>query len=107
MENELREIISPYQVGIQLDISREILDAIEKNHHGDVGQQRSKVIGKWYSSPGDHTWEVLANAIERIGGHGRLVEKLRRKHEGIHTLRWRVSIINFRVCGKKKMFLVW
>ena len=59
----VKEVTKPYQLGIQLKIDSSELDTIERNH------------------PKDPSWTTLANAVEKMGGHARLVEELRRRKE--------------------------
>ena len=75
----IREVIKPYQLGIQLKIDSSILKTIEKNHGGDIDRQKTEVIEHWLHNSPDVSWTTLANAVERMGGHARLAETLREK----------------------------
>ena len=59
------------------------LDTIEKNHPGDIDRQKTAVIKYWLRNSPDTSWATLANAVERMGGHARLVERLREKEQTI------------------------
>ena len=76
LEIELKEITNPYQFGLQLDIDPKDLDQIERDHKGNVAQQRSEVIKHW-SRNDKCTWEKAADALKKMGGHGNLEKKLR------------------------------
>ena len=55
------------------------LRLIEKNHSGDVARQRTEVITYW-SRNNECTWEKVADAVKKLGGHGNLEKKLRQIH---------------------------
>ena len=76
---ELTEVTDPYQLGIQLRIDTSILKAIEKDHLGNTNRQKTDVIEYWLRNSPDASWAALASAVERMGGHANLVERLRRK----------------------------
>ena len=59
------------------------LDSIEKNHLRDIDLQKTEVIKYWLHNSPDASWTTLANAVERMGGHARLVETLREKEQTI------------------------
>ena len=73
----LREVTESYQLGIQLNIAPSTLKAIEKNHHGDIDRQRTEVVEYWLRNSSDASWITLANAVERVGGYGNIVQTLR------------------------------
>ena len=75
----LTEITDPYQLGIQLKVDLAELDTIEKNHPGNIGRQKTEVIKYWLRNSLDASWTTLANAVERMGGHANLVQRLRNK----------------------------
>ena len=77
----LKEVSRPYRLGIQLKINSTDLDEIERNHHDDVDRQKTEVIKYWLHNSPDPSWTTLANAVERMGGHARLVEELRGRKE--------------------------
>ena len=70
----LIEVTKPYELGIQLRIDLAELDTIEKNHPGDIYRQKTEVIKYWLRNSPDASWTTLASAVERMGGHARLVE---------------------------------
>ena len=73
----LRDVTTPYQLGIQFNIDPSKLDEIERNHRGDINRQKTEVIKYWLRNSPDASWTTLANAVERMGGHDNLVETLR------------------------------
>ena len=77
----LQDFTEPYQLGIQLKIDLSTLKAIEKNHHGDISRQKTDVIEYWLRNSTDASWTTLSNAVERMGGHARLVEDVRGRME--------------------------
>ena len=73
----LKEVTKPYKLGIQLKIDSSTLKTIEKNHRGDIDRQKTEVIEYWLHNSPDASWTTLANAVERMGGHSKLVGRLR------------------------------
>ena len=73
----LKEVTKSYQLGIQLKIDSSELDSIEKNHPRDVDQQKTEVIKYWLCNSPDASWTTLANAVERMGRHANIVQRLR------------------------------
>ena len=80
------EVSEPYQLGIQLKIDSSKLKAIEKDYPRDVDRQKAEVIEYWMRNSSDASWTTLASAVERMGGHGRIVENLKGKAELIDIL---------------------
>ena len=70
----LTEVTKPYELGIQLKIDLAELDTIEKDYPRDIGRQKTEVIKYWLRNSQDTLWTTLANAVERMGGHAKLVE---------------------------------
>ena len=73
----LVDVTTPYQLGIQLKVDSSELKAIEKNHPRDIDRQKTEVIEYWLRNSPDASWITLASAVERMGGHARLVKTLR------------------------------
>ena len=80
VECELRVINKPYQLGVQLDVPLEDLERFEQEHPYDVTRQRTEVIKYWQRNSPSATWDTLATAVERLGGHQSLVVRLRELH---------------------------
>ena len=77
----LTEVVRPYQLGIQLKIDLAKPDIIERNHPGDIDRQKAEVVKYWLPNSPDASWTTLANAVERMGGHAKLVKTLREKEQ--------------------------
>lgn len=78
IEPELREITEPYLLGVHLGIPTNILDQIRKDHPNDVSRQKTEVVNYWLRNCDETTWSSLAIAIEELGGHQKLVTRLRK-----------------------------
>ena len=76
----IEDITDPYILGENLGIKSCVLEKIERNHPRDVDRQMAEVIKYWLRNSSDYSWEALANAVEKMGGHGNLVKKLKDKH---------------------------
>lgn len=76
----LEEVTDPYRLGIYLGIKEHELEIFEKNYPRDAKRQKIEVIKYWLRNYTDCTWEALANAVEKMGGHGNLVKRLRDMH---------------------------
>ena len=72
----IKEISKPYQLGIQLKVDLAELDSIERNHHGDIGRQKTEVVKYWLLNSPDASWATLANAMKEMGGYARLTKTL-------------------------------
>ena len=42
----------------------------------------AEVINYWLRNSTECSWEALASAVEKMGGHGNLVKRLRDRHLG-------------------------
>jgi hypothetical protein len=73
----LKEITKPHKLGMHLGIESYELEKIEENFPRDVDRQMAEVIEYWLRNSSDCSWEALARAVEKMGGHGNLVEKPR------------------------------
>ena len=78
--SSLEEITKPHKLGIHLGIKTHKLEKIEENHPQDVDRQMTEVIKHWQRNNTDCSWEALASAVEKMGGHGNLVKRLRDRH---------------------------
>ena len=77
VEFELKEITKPHQLGIHLGIPPEDLERFEEDHPHNVTRQRTEVIKYWLRNFASATWNTLATAVEKVGGHMLLVTRLR------------------------------
>ena len=70
-----------FQLGIQLGIEAEAIKAIEGNYPMQQSRRFSETIISWQNkSTRGQRWSTLADAVQRVGGHDRLVETLRERH---------------------------
>jgi hypothetical protein len=60
---------------------------MEENYPRDVGRQMAEVIEYWQRNNSDCSWEALARAVEKMGGHGNLVKKTQRQEKYYHSTR--------------------
>ena len=63
---ELRDFKNWYLLGLQLNISTDILDSIEKTHDTTV-RQCIKMIKHWVHSSKNRTWGVVHDGLRNIG----------------------------------------
>ena len=77
--SSINEVTKAFQLGIQLDIDPTVLKTIEKDYPGDSDRQKAEVIEYWLRNSPDASWTTLANAVERMGAHTNLVERLKMK----------------------------
>ena len=54
------------------------MEQIERDHPRDVNRQKTEVIIRWQRNCRGATWSRLAEAVEKVGDHRLLVERLRR-----------------------------
>ena len=52
------------------------LRTIEKQYKDDLERQKMEIIAFWLENSNDQSWERLAEAVRRLGGHKFLVSKL-------------------------------
>ena len=64
---------------MHLGIKSHELEKIEKDYPR-INRQMVEVIKYWLRNSSDCSWEALASAVEKMGGHGNLVKELRDKH---------------------------
>ena len=69
-------------LGIQLDIPTSVLKQLELQYDS-FERLKTEVIEIWLHNDPEPTWNKLAQALEDIGGHARVVETLRANHEGL------------------------
>ena len=80
---DTKEVTAYYSLGIQLDIDTSYLDQIEKDYGGDTERCKIEVIKFWLRNVTKFTWSELARAVEGMGGHAKVVQTLKAKHEGL------------------------
>ena len=83
--SSLEEITKPHKLGIHLGIETHKLENIEENYPRDVDRQMTEVIKHWQRNNTDCSWGALASAVEKMGGHGNLVKRLRDRQTPGHS----------------------
>ena len=74
---ELSEITDPHRLGMHLGLKEEDLKKIETDHPA-TERRKSEIIYHWKRNQfKPYSWKALADAVEKMGGHAILVEKLR------------------------------
>ena len=63
-----------------LNIKPHKLVMFERDYPGNTDRQKTEVINYWLRNCKDCSWEILAGAVEKMGGHGNLVKRLRDMH---------------------------
>ena len=71
-----------FSLGIHLDIPTSDMKRLEM-HYKDPMRCKIEVIGLWLDNDPEATWNKLAQAVEDMGGHAKIVETLRANHEGL------------------------
>lgn len=66
-------------LGIQLGIGLHELKQIEKSQGGDIDRCKIDTFDYWLRNSEDPSWEALAEALDKIGGHTHLAQALRAK----------------------------
>ena len=81
IENELKEVTAAnwYPLGIQLGLRPAKLREIESNNARDAQRCKLDVLDWWLENAPVISWEELASAVEGMGEHSNVVQKLRRK----------------------------
>ena len=73
----LRPLEDKYDaLGTHLGIKLEDIKRIEGDYPKNA-RRFTETIGFWQNNARNPSWSVLANAVEKVGGHGGLVQKLR------------------------------
>ena len=81
---DTKEVTNWYSLGIHLDITTSVLKRIEKDiMYVDPERCKIEVIEFWLNHDPEPTWNKLAQAVEDMGGHPKVVETLRANHEGL------------------------
>ena len=70
-----------FELGIQLELEYEQLEAVENDHKGNQSRCLHKTIRLWQqkTTTGVCSWSTLAEAVKRIGGHDKLVSELKKR----------------------------
>ena len=81
IEDEMREVTAAdwFRLGVKLGIQTDKLREIEVNYRGDVWRCKFELLDWWHRNAREVSWNALAQALEKTGAYGTLVQKLRRK----------------------------
>lgn len=82
---ELKEITDPHELGMHLGLKEEELKKIE-TEHPTIKRQKCEIIYHWKRNFKPHSWKALADAVEKMGDHANLAEKLRARALGNQEL---------------------
>ena len=68
-----------FELGTQLELDYKQLKAIENDHKGNQSRCLIETIILWQqnNTSGECSWSTLAEAVNRVGGHDKLVSELR------------------------------
>ena len=81
----LKDINNVVILGVHLGISPSKLQQIEQENKDDLARQKMEVINFWLHNF-DCSWERLAEAVKRLGGHDLLVSELNKLAMGNNCL---------------------
>ena len=70
-----------FELGMQLELDYEQLKAIENDNHGNQSLCLHDTIYLWQqnNTTGECSWSTLAEAVNRVGGHDKLVSELKKR----------------------------
>ena len=77
--SELTEVTEWHHLGVQLGVPAATLRTIESNYPHDAKRRKTEVLIWWCDNAPVISWEKLAQAVEAVGGHAAVAEKLRLK----------------------------
>ena len=75
-----------HELGIQLEVPLDRLDKIDEDHQSSE-RKLSEVLRYWLLNDRSPSWDKICEALQRIGGFGRLVQELRMKYCSLKTCR--------------------
>ena len=70
-----------FSLGIQLDIEVCELDKMKNKHPQSEDHCMIEVLNYWLKNTSECTWDKLADAVVKVGGQSKVVEKLRAKQK--------------------------
>ena len=82
---ELRAV-NWHELGIQLQVPLFILEKIDEDYRLSE-RKLSEVLGYWLRNDRSPSWDKICEALQRIGGFGRLVRELRMKYCSLQICR--------------------
>lgn len=63
-------------LGLQLDVEKTELRMITTQNKDNLEREIFEIIDYWLGNSKDQSWEALAKAVRRLGGHDQLASKL-------------------------------
>ena len=66
-------------LGVYLDLKREQLDAIERDHPRDNNRCKIDMLGCWLDTTTNPTWEAVAEALDLMGKR-KVADTIRKKY---------------------------
>ena len=75
----LREV-DWYQLGVQLEVPIHILKRIKRQNVHDELAMLTEMFEYWKDNEEDPSWEKIAEALQRIGGHRNIITQIRSKY---------------------------
>ena len=76
MTNVLTAVNNWYNLGLQLGIPDYQLNSMEKNHPKNNVRCKSEMLSYWFRNAEELSWDVIANALEKID-HRNLANEIR------------------------------
>ena len=75
--NALKPVTAWHNLGIQLGVPVDELREIERNYPRDISRCRSEMLSYWFHNAKEQSWNVIADALEKID-HRKLANEIRR-----------------------------
>ena len=69
-----------YQLGVQLGLTPATLDTIQSNYPRDVNRCKTEVFILWLRNAPTCSWQELAQAVEAMGEHAVLADRLKKEN---------------------------
>ena len=68
-----------HALGVQLEVPGHALTDIDRNYH-DVGRKLSEMLQYWLANDGCCSWKKIVRALERVGGHGKIIKTIKSEY---------------------------
>jgi len=76
--NALKPVTAWHNLGIQLGVPDDELKQIESNYTRDNSRCKSEMLSYWFHNAEEQSWDVIADALEKID-YRTLANKIRRR----------------------------
>lgn len=80
------KVVNWHQLGLQLQVPLDKLDKMDEDYQSSE-RKLSEVLRYWLHNDLRPSWDKICEALQRIGGFGRLVRELRMKYCSLKTCR--------------------